>query len=316
MTSVLALAGGVGGAKLALGLARVLPSKELTVVVNTGDDEEFYGLHVSPDLDTVMYTMAGVANPETGWGLADDTFNALKIIGQYGVSTWFNLGDKDLATHLVRTEMMRTGHTLSEVTDILCAALGVKHKVAPMSDQRIRTIVETEEGDLSFQTYFVKRHCEPKVKGFRYEMARDAMPSPKFTLALESKDLSGIIVCPSNPFLSIAPILTLPGIKAILQATERPRVIVSPIVGGEALRGPAAKIMTELGHETSSLEIARQYQGLCDVFVIDPADQQYAENIADLGMRPEIFPTVMNNEEDKVRLAKHIIGLLTRAECS
>ena len=314
MTYVLALAGGVGGAKLALGLARVLSPKELTVVVNTGDDEEFHGLHVSPDLDTVMYTMAGVVNPNTGWGYAGDTFNALNAIGQYGSSVWFNLGDKDLATHLVRSQLIKEGRTLSQVTDILCSALGVKHQVVPMSDGRIRTIVETEEGDLPFQTYFVKRRCEPKVKGFRYEMAPDVIPSPKFESSLQATDLSGIIFCPSNPFLSIAPILMLPGIKAKLQATNRTRIIVSPIVGDQALRGPAAKIMTELGYEVSCLEVARQYQGLCDVFVIDPVDQQYAQKIADLGMRPEIYPTVMDQEEDKTTLAKHIIAMLAQTE--
>ena len=308
--SVLALAGGVGGAKLALGLSRVLSPERLTIVVNTGDDEEFYGLHVSPDLDTVMYTLASLVNPDTGWGVAGDSFNALEALKAYGVPAWFNLGDRDLATHLRRSELLRKGHTLSQVTETLCRALGVKNQVVPMSDDRVRTIVETDEGNLPFQVYFVKRRCEPKVKGLRYEGAEDATPSPHFMAALKDPELSGVVLCPSNSFLSIAPILAVSGVREQLATVQGTRVVVSPIVGGEALRGPAAKIMDELGHEVSCVGVAKQYVGLCDIFVIDEVDQGHAEAIAALGMRPEVCPTVMESEEDKIRLARHIFGLL------
>ncbi len=308
--SVLALAGGVGGAKLALGLSRVLPPERLTIVVNTGDDEEFYGLHVSPDLDTVMYTLASLVNTDTGWGVAGDSFNALEALKAYGVPAWFNLGDRDLATHLRRSELLREGHTLSQVTETLCCTLGIRHRVVPMSDDRVRTIVETDEGDLPFQVYFVKRRCEPVVGGLRYEGAEDAMPSPHFKAVLKDPELLGVVLCPSNPFLSIAPILAVSGVREQLATMQGTRVVVSPIVGGEALRGPAAKIMGELGHEVSCVGVAKQYVGLCDIFVIDDVDKEHAEAIAALGMRPEVCPTVMVSEEDKIRLARHIFGLL------
>ncbi len=308
--SVLALAGGVGGAKLGLGLSRVLPPENLTIVVNTGDDEEFYGLHVSPDLDTVMYTLAGLTNPETGWGVAGDTFNALEALKSYGAPSWFNLGDRDLALHLRRTELLCKGHTLSQVTETLCCALGVRHRIAPMSDAKVRTIVESDEGDLPFQVYFVKRRCEPTVNGLRFQGAEDAVPSPDFMDALQSKELSGLVFCPSNPFLSIWPILAISGVRESIAAFQGIRVAVSPIVGGEALRGPAAKIMRELGQEASCVGVARQYVGLCDVFVIDEADRDHADAIMTLGMSVEVCSTVMESEEDKIRLASHICCLL------
>ena len=310
MESVLALAGGVGGAKLALGLARVMPPEKLTVVVNTGDDEEFYGLHVSPDLDTVMYTLAGIVNRDTGWGLSEDTFNTLDALKSYGMPTWFKLGDRDLATHLRRTELLRKGCTLSQATETLCCVLGVRHRIVPMTDARVRTVVESDEGDLSFQTYFVKRRCEPAIRGLHFEGGGSAIPSPDFMTALQDRKLSGIVFCPSNPFLSIAPILAVGGVREKMAAIQGARVVVSPIVGREALRGPAAKMMRELGLEVSCVGVARQYVGLCDVFVIDEVDKKHADTITALGMRVEVCPTVMEGEEDKVRLATHICGLL------
>ena len=306
-TPVLALAGGVGGAKLALGLSRVLTPDKLTIVVNTGDDEEFYGLHVSPDLDTVMYTLAGLANPETGWGLVGDSFSALAALKAYGAETWFNLGDTDLATHIRRTELLRRGRTLSEVTESLCAALGVRHPVVPMSDDRVRTMVSTDEGELPFQVYFVKRRCQPVVNGIRFDGAEGARPSPGFAEALDHA--ASIVLCPSNPFVSIDPILALHGVRERIQRFYGLRVAVSPIVGGQALRGPAAKMMTELGHGASCVAVAKLYQGLCDVFVIDQVDCRHRGDIEAMGMRVEVIDTVMTTDDDKVRLARHLCTL-------
>jgi LPPG:FO 2-phospho-L-lactate transferase len=306
---VLALAGGTGGAKLALGLARSLAPDRLAIVVNTGDDECFYGLHVSPDLDTVMYTLAGLANPETGWGLAGETFNGLDMLGKYGADTWFNLGDRDLATHIRRTQLLRQGATLSQVTAELCQRLGVAHQVLPMSDDPVRTVISTEAGELPMQQYFVQRRSEPQVQSIHYEGADSAKPSPPFLSALSQSDL--VVFCPSNPFLSVGPILALPGVKERLKefGQERLRVAVSPIVGGAAVRGPAGKIMAELGHEVSCVGVAREYQGFCDLFVIDEQDAHLAQEIEKLGMKPVVTSIIMESEADKIALARHILSL-------
>jgi LPPG:FO 2-phospho-L-lactate transferase len=306
---VVALAGGVGGAKLALGLARVLAPDQLVIVGNTGDDEHFHGLHVSPDLDTLMYSLAGLSNPETGWGLAGETFQTLGMLRKYGAETWFNLGDKDLATHIRRTQLLSQGRTLSQVTAELCRRLGVAHPIVPMSDGPVSTFLDTDAGLLSMQEYFVQRRCEPAVNGIEYRGSDSASPAPLVAEALEQARM--IVFCPSNPFLSVAPILSIPGIKSkILECQGRvPRVVVSPIVGGAAIRGPAAKIMVELGHEASSVGVARWYQGLCDTFVIDHQDAPLAEDIAALGMTPVIASTIMDTEADKVGLAERILSL-------
>src|SRR5919106_4754068 len=305
----LALAGGTGGAKLALGLARSLAPDGLTIVVNTGDDECFHGLHVSPDLDTVMYTLAGLANPETGWGLAGETFNALGLLGHYGADTWFNLGDRDLATHIRRTQLLRQGATLSQVTAELCQRLGVAHQVVPMSDDPVRTVIGTDAGEFPMQQYFVQRHSEPQVKTIRYEGVDSARPSPQFRSALSESDL--VVFCPSNPYLSIGPILALPGVKEGLEGLEqeRIRVAVSPIIGGAAVRGPADKIMAELGHAASCVRAARQYQGLCDLFLIDQQDAHLAPEIEKLGMQPIVASIIMDTELDKIALALYILSL-------
>jgi LPPG:FO 2-phospho-L-lactate transferase len=304
---VLALAGGVGGAKLALGLARVLPPDQLVIAVNTGDDECFHGLHVSPDLDTVMYTLAGLANPETGWGLAGDTFNALEMLRRYGADTWFNLGDRDLATHIQRTQLLQQGATLSEVTARLCRALGVAHCVVPMSDAPVRTVLSTDEGELPMQDYFVRRRSEPRVRSIHYRGAAQARPAPGLLAALDQARL--VVICPSNPFLSVGPILALPGVRERLAAFPGLRVAVSPIVGGAALRGPAAKIMAELGHEVSSAGVAAYYRGVCDSFFIDDQDASLAPAIAQMGIRPVTAPIVMESEANKVALAERILEL-------
>jgi len=307
---VLALAGGVGGAKLVVGLAKVLPPERLTVIVNTGDDEEFHGLHVSPDLDTMMYTLAGLSNPQTGWGLVGDSFQALEMLGRYGADAWFNLGDRDLGTHIRRTDLLRQGWPLSQVTQALCCRLGIQCSVAPMSDQRVRTIVETDEGPLPMQDYFVRRRCEPKALGTRFEGAESAEPSPALDNAL--RHAAGLVFCPSNPFLSVAPILSVPGVRERIASFRGPRVAVSPIVGGAALRGPAAKLLQELGLPVSSVGVAQQYQGLCDVFVLDQQDAGLAEDVRSLGMEPQVADTIMESDEDKERLARFVCGLIAR----
>ena len=302
------MAGGVGGAKLALGLARVLPPEELTIVVNTGDDEVFHGLHVSPDLDTMMYALAGLTNQETGWGVAGDTFKVLDMLGRYGSPTWFNLGDIDFATHIRRTQLLNQDLSLSEVTREMSLSLGVRHRIVPMSDDRVRTIVETEEGAMSFQVYFVQRRCEPVAKAIHFDNAEQARPSQGFDAAL--KEARALVYCPSNPFLSIDPILAVPGVRDGIESFSGTRLAVSPIVGGEALRGPAAKLLGELAHDVSCLGVARQYVGLCDIFVIDEMDGHYANAIRDLGLGVEVAATVMETDEDKIRLASHICRLL------
>ena len=302
---VLALAGGVGGAKLALGLSRILSPQQLTIVVNTGDDETFHGLHVSPDLDTVMYTLSGLANPETGWGLEGDTFASNSMLKLYGVPAWFNLGDKDIGTHLRRTELLNAGWTLSQVTAELCSRLGVRHPVVPMSDGRVATIVNTDQGSLPFQDYFVRLRCEPVVHDI--EFRGTPPPSPAFMEALEGA--GAIIYCPSNPFLSIAPILSLPGVRERIASFRGPRIAVSPIVGGQALRGPAAKLMGELGFDVSCAGVASWYRGICDTLVMDRADEGQKDAVAALGLRPEVASTVMVTDDDKTALARSVLEL-------
>ena len=306
---VLALAGGVGGAKLVLGLSRLLDPGRLTIVVNTGDDENFHGLHVSPDLDTMLYTLAGISNPDTGWGIAGETFAALEMLSTYGADTWFNLGDRDLATHIRRTQLLGQGLTLSEVTAELGERLGLNHRITPMSDDPVRTWLATDAGDLAMQDYFVRHRSEPVVAAVDYRGAPDTTPSTAFSGALEQSDL--VVVCPSNPLLSTGPILAVPGARKALSSRQdgRLRVAVSPIVGGEAVRGPAAKIMRELGHEASCLGVARLYQDICDILVIDEQDADSAPAIEKLGIEPLVASTIMQTEADKIELARLILEL-------
>lgn len=304
---VLALAGGVGGAKLALGLARILPPDKLAIVVNTGDDESFYGLHVSPDLDTVMYTLAGLSNTDTGWGLAGDTFQALDMLGRYGIDTWFNLGDRDLATHIHRTELLRQGATLSEVTAELCTKVGIEHRIAPMSDQPVRTFLTTQSGDLAMQDYFVRQRSEPQVTGVKYVGSEAASPSPVLRSAMEQANL--LVLCPSNPYLSVGPILAIPGVREGLESFGGFRVAVSPIVGGSALRGPAAKMMGELGDDASCAGVARQYMGITDAFLIDHQDSWLAPEIEGMGIQAVPASIIMETEADKVALAEIIMDM-------
>ena len=303
----LALAGGVGGAKLVVGLANCLAPDELVVAVNTGDDEEFHGLHVSPDLDTMMYTLAGLSNPEMGWGLNGDTFTALAMLRQYGADTWFNLGDRDLATHIRRTQLLKQGLALSEVTADLCAALGVNHRIVPMSDQPVRTVLETADGRLSMQEYFVREHAQPEVSAVHYLGSAEAVPSPGLDDALAQARI--LVICPSNPALSVQPIVEVCGMKERLASFSGLRVAVSPIVGHDAVRGPAGRIMAGIGQEVSVVGVARAYREFCDVLVIDRQDDGLASAVAEAGVRPVVTNTIMNSLQDRIDLAKTVLSL-------
>lgn len=300
---VIALCGGVGGAKLAFGLARHLPPDRLSIVVNTGDDFEHLGLHVSPDIDTVVYTLAGLADRERGWGLAGESWNFMAALRRLGGEDWFNLGDHDLAMHVERTRRLRGGETLTVVTAALAASLGLPHPIVPMSDMPVRTRVQIDTGeDLGFQDYFVRRRCEPVVRSIRFEGADQASPGTAVTELLRRRDIASVIVCPSNPYLSIDPILAVPGIRAGLAGLGAPIVAVSPIVGGQALKGPAAKLMRELGADPGAAGLVAHYRGLLDGLVIDHVDAGEAGSLRD-ATRLLVTGTVMRSDEDRAVLA-------------
>jgi LPPG:FO 2-phospho-L-lactate transferase len=308
----LALAGGVGGARLANGLAQCVGETELTVVVNVGDDFTHCGLHISPDLDTVMYTLAGRNNEKLGWGLAGEswrTFEALKRIGGPG---WFQLGDEDIATHLARTQMLGEGRTLSQATHALATAYGVRHCIVPMSDMPVRTVVHTDEGVLDFQRYFVEKRCEPVVRHIEFAGGAQASPSEGFEAALGSAALQALIVCPSNPYLSIEPLLSMKDVRSRIGSLKVPRIAVSPIIGDAAVKGPTAKIMRELGHEVSSVGIARYYQGLIDALVIHETDAAQVSAIEALGIQVLVTDTLMGTRGRQGELAADVIGFSGR----
>ncbi len=306
--NVVALAGGVGGAKLAEGLAQALPPERLTVVVNTGDDFEHLGLTICPDLDTVLYTLAGVANAETGWGRADETFNCLETVAALGGPEWFRLGDRDLATHLLRTQWLATGQRLTEVTQRLCGALGVRVFLLPMTDAPFRTHVLTDAGELSFQDYFVRRRWQPALRGVRWHDPEGARPTPEVRAALEGADV--VIFCPSNPFVSLDPILALPGVRALLAAPVV--VAVTPILGGDVVKGPAAKMFRELGVTPSAPAVAEHYGDLLDGFVLDAIDAAQAEAVRALGMAPLVAPTLMTDAATRRRVADEVLSFAER----
>ena len=311
---VCALAGGVGGAKLASGLQDVLPPGELSMVVNTADDFDLWGLHICPDLDTVMYTLAGISNPETGWGIVDESFETLNMLERYGEETWFRLGDRDLATHILRTSRMRSGETLTEVTAGLSAVLGVDSAVLPMSDDPVFTVLETAEGHLEFQEYFVRRGQRDEVLAIELRGIQDARPTERVLAAISGAD--AIVLCPSNPVVSVGPILALPGMTEALSSSSAPKVAVSPIVGGRALKGPADRMLASLGHEVSAAGVARMYAGLVGGMVIDRTDEEERAGIEALGMRVLVTQSVMRDAEDRARLASETLefsaGLVAR----
>ncbi|MBS0549506.1 MAG: 2-phospho-L-lactate transferase [Proteobacteria bacterium] len=305
--SILALAGGVGGAKLALGLAAVLSADQLTVAVNTADDFEHLGLYICPDLDTVMYTLGGLANPETGWGRRDETWNVMGALGQVGGETWFRLGDKDLATHLERTRRLRAGESLTSIIADLARRFGIAPAVVPMCDAPVRTMVKTDEGELAFQDWFVRLQCKPVVRAVRFAGIETARPHP----ALRSFDgLRGVVFCPSNPFVSVAPILAVPDVRVALQRAKVPRIAVTPIVGGQAIKGPAAKMLAELGHDVSALGVAKYYQRLVDGFMLDAQDAALKPEIEHLGLKVKVADTMMRDDQDKRRVAEAAIEFM------
>ena len=307
----MALCGGVGGAKLALGLACVLPADALTIVVNTGDDFRHLGLHVSPDIDTVLYTLAGLSNQELGWGLEGETWRFMEGLERLGGPTWFRLGDRDLATHALRTTMLSEGRSLSDVTRHLAARLGVGPEIVPMSDDPVPTVVETDEGELAFQTYFVGRRAEPRVAGIRFVGADSARPAPAAAAAMARSDLAGIVICPSNPWLSIDPLLAIPGWKQLLSRRSAPLVAVTPIIGGKAIKGPTAKIMAELGLPLDVGAVVDHYRGLIDGYVLDTVD---ADRAGTLGLPTLVTNTLMRSLEDRTALAGATLGFCRRLE--
>jgi LPPG:FO 2-phospho-L-lactate transferase len=305
---IVALAGGVGGAKLADGLAQVCSSGDLTVVVNTGDDFHHWGLKVCPDLDTICYTLAGMANPETGWGRIDETWNVLGEISRLKGIDWFRIGDHDLATHIERSERLAAGESLSQVTKAFCAIWGVKSNVLPMTDDPVATIVHTKDReDLSFQEYFVHRRCEPEVTGFTFAGVEFSRPTDGVLEAIE--EAGAIVFSPSNPWVSLDPILSVPG---ILPAIRRKQVVVSvsPLVGGVALKGPAAKMFQELGIKPSAWAVASHYRGTISHFVLDTSDSSLAADISNLGIKNHITDIVMKSSEDRRRLAADVLDFI------
>ena len=302
---IVALAGGVGGAKLASGLARIIPTHELSVIVNTGDDFDHFGLRICPDLDTVCYTLAGLQNPETGWGVAGESWNSMKSVERFGGPTWFKLGDQDLGTHLERTRRIASGEPLSRITANFCHALGISARVFPMTDDRVATwVVSENDGELPFQVYFVQRQCEPKVKGFRFDGIQTCRPAPGVLEAISSADL--VIICPSNPWVSIDPILAVPGIK---DAVKKCLVIaVSPIIGGKTVKGPAAKMYAELGIHPSALAVAQHYRDLLSGFVIDEFDRNLANEFSGWGIILLVTKTLMVTAEDRAFLANEVVN--------
>lgn len=302
---IVALAGGVGGAKMAHGLQAALPPGALTTVVNTADDFELYGLRICPDLDTVMYTLAGIADPVNGWGVAGDSRNTLDAIARYGEHPWFLLGDQDFATHILRTERLRVGTPLSTVTAELAASLGIPGRILPMTDDRVATLIDTPSGRLEFQEYFVARRQSDDVLGVVFAGIDEATANAGVLDAI--RDAKTIVVAPSNPIVSVGPILATPGIRAALARTEAPIVAVSPIVGGRALKGPAAQMLATLGHEVSALGVARLYASLVDGMVIDAADRELTAEIERLGPRVLVTETVMGDEADRRRLAAEVL---------
>ncbi|HEX2621882.1 MAG TPA: 2-phospho-L-lactate transferase [Phototrophicaceae bacterium] len=302
---VTVLVGGVGGAKLAYGLAQIVPPENLTIIVNVGDDFWHYGLKVCPDSDTIMYTLSGLVDPVNGWGLSGDTTNMLEMIRKYDEEPWFGLKDRDLATHLLRTQMLHQGQRLTEVTQFLSQRLGIRCALLPVTDQEVSTMVDTvEHGELEFQTYFVRHRWQPRVKSIRYRGIEAAKLTPEVEQAITTADI--ILFGPSNPWLSIEPILAIPGLRDLIQSRAVPRAAVTPIIAGQAVKGPAAKMMQELGYEVSPASVADFYGDTINTFIIDDKDL----NLRTLNLRTLNFDTMMNNDGDKIRLARQVLTTL------
>ena len=306
-SSITALAGGVGASKLLLGLCEVMDPRQLTVIVNTGDDITLHGLKISPDLDIVTYTLAGIVDESKGWGYRGETFHALKRLAVFGRENWFNLGDRDLATHIHRTAILAAGNSLADAAETIRTALGVKCRVLPMSNEPVPTIIETNEGALHFQEYLVKRRTEPIVRSIRFEGAANASPAPGVLDAVRNADR--ILICPSNPLISIGPILAVPSIREGLRGRKNDVIAVCPIVGGKSLKGPSDKMLMQLGYESSARGVAKLYCDFTGTFVIDPADKSQADAIGSLGMQVAVIPTIMKTRAQKRKLARALLEL-------
>lgn len=302
---IVALAGGVGAARFLDGLSRIAPPRQLLVVGNVGDDAEIHGLHISPDLDTVMYTLAGMANRRQGWGLQRETFHCLEALARLGGETWFRLGDRDLATHLYRTDRLRAGAPLSEITAALAAALGVAVRILPATDDRLRTLVKTAGGSLDFQTYFVRRRARDRVLGLEFDGSSNARAAPGVLDAIASA--RAVVLCPSNPFISIGPILAVRGIREALRKTAAPVIAISPIVGGRALKGPADRMMKSMGYRTSAAAVAEIYRDFLDIFVLDTVDAKLLPAVEKLGIRAIVTNTVMSGLTQRKALARSVL---------
>ena len=305
--TITALAGGVGASKLLLGLYHVTDPHALTVIVNTGDDIVLQGLKISPDLDIVTYTLAGIVDSAKGWGFRGETFHTLKRLAVFGRVNWFNLGDRDLATHIHRTAMLAEGQSLTEAAESIRIALGVKSRILPMSNQPVPTFIDTDEGTLHFQEYLVKRRAEPIVRGIHFDGAESAQPAPGVLEAI--RDAGRILICPSNPLISIGPILAVPGIREALRARRKDVIAVCPIVGGKSLKGPSDRMLAQLGYDPSAQGVAKLYSDFTGTFVIDPVDEPQAGSIRTLDMNVAVIPTVMQTRADKRKLARALLRL-------
>jgi len=301
---IVALSGGIGGAKLALGLYRVLPARALTVIVNTGDDFVHLGLTICPDVDTTLYTLAGIANTELGWGRCEETWTFMRALAELGGETWFRLGDGDLALHVERSRRLALGETLSDITAHVAQRFEIDAEIVPASDAPVRTRVATTEGDLAFQDYFVRLRCEPRVRALHYDGILAARPSPRAVAALSGADLDAIVICPSNPYLSVDPMLAVPGFRELLMNAAAPVVAVTPLVGGKALKGPTAKIMEELGVPLTPASVARHYEDLIDGFVVDERDAPLASGFP---CPIRVTDTVMTSFADRERVAQAVL---------
>jgi LPPG:FO 2-phospho-L-lactate transferase len=302
---ITALAGGVGASKLLFGLYEVIDRAALTIIVNTGDDIELHGLKISPDLDIVTYTLAGIVDPAKGWGIRGETFHALKRLAAYGRANWFNLGDRDLATHIHRTALLAEGKTLSQAAESIRTALGVKARILPMSNDPVPTVIESNAGSMHFQEYLVKHRAEPMVKNIRFAGAQSARPAPGVLEAIS--EAARIIICPSNPLISIGPILAIPLVREQLRARKKDVVAVCPLVGGKSLKGPSDKMLAQHGHEATALGVAKLYADFTGTFVIDPVDKTQAPAISALGLKVAIVPTVMKTRTQKRKLARALL---------
>lgn len=311
--SYLALSGGIGGAKLTLGLDRLMDPRQLAILTNTGDDFEHLGLYISPDIDTTLYTLSALNNRTLGWGREDESWNFMEVCEQLGMESWFRLGDRDLALHLYRTTKLKEGQTLSEITRHLCRVLDLQSTILPMSNSPVRTILETAQGTMSFQEYFVRNQCEPAVLDIWYRGANDARPVPELDVFLENPKLKAVIIGPSNPFLSIGPILAVCGMREKLRACGKPVLVVSPLINGQAVKGPTVKIMQELGHDCSVLAIAEIYKDIATHFIVDNGDSDLVPELSKTGMEISTADIFMNTDADKIRLAKELLELSNEA---